>query len=422
MRSIEQVRLDNGLRVVVSEDDTAAAVAVNVWYGVGSRHERAGRTGLAHLFEHLMFQGSANVKAGEHFDRLQAVGATLNGTTSFDRTNYYETVPRGAFELALWLEADRMGGLLEALTQENMDNQRDVVKNERRQRYENQPYGTVHERLFALAFPESHQYHHLPIGSMADLDAASLDDAAGFFRTHYAPRNAVVAIVGDVSTDEATAAAKRYFGGIPAGPAAPEPPDGTVGPLPDQVRQDVTEPVPAEAVYSMWRLPVDGSRGADASELALQVLAGGSSSRLAERLERREQLARGVGAGLSRLVGGTSTGVLAVTLRLGADLETTEAVIDEELERLASEGPDDDELERARALVEHDWLDETSDYAGWANALAHFGCLFGDATLASGVVDRLHAVSGAEVRQAAELLRAERCARVVYHVAEGAVA
>lgn len=309
-----------------------------------------------------------------------------------------------------------MGGLLEALTQENMDNQRDVVKNERRQRYENQPYGTIHERLFTLAFPESHQYHHLPIGSMADLDAASLDDAKGFFRTHYAPHNAVVAIVGDVSADEAVAAAKRYFGGIPAGPAAPPPADGTIGPMTEQVRQDVTEPVPAEAVYSMWRLPVDGSAGADASELALQVLAGGSSSRLVERLERREQLARRVGAGLSRLVGGTSTGTLAVTLRLGADLDATEAVIDEELALLASDGPDDDELERARALVEHDWLDETSDYAGWANALAHFGCLFGDATLAAGIVERLHAVTAAEVKEAAESMRAERCARVVYHV------
>jgi len=180
-------RLPNGLRVVAHHDPTTPVVAVNVWYGVGSRREQPSRTGFAHLFEHLMFQGSRQVPGSGHFSMLQGVGASLNGTTSFDRTNYFETVTRHALDLALWLEADRMGSLLEAVTQENLDNQRDVVKNERRQRYDNVPYGTAYERLFAGLFPAGHPYHHLPIGSMADLDAASLEDVHAFFTTWYAP-------------------------------------------------------------------------------------------------------------------------------------------------------------------------------------------------------------------------------------------
>ena len=191
-------RLANGLRVVLSEDHLTPVAAVCLWYDVGSRHEVKGRTGLAHLFEHLMFQGSASVKGNGHFELVQGAGGSLNGTTSFERTNYFETMPAHQVELALWLEADRMGSLLTALDQESLDNQRDVVKNERRQRYDNVPYGTAFERLAALAYPDGHPYHHTPIGSMADLDAASLEDARAFFRTYYAPGNAVLAVVGDI--------------------------------------------------------------------------------------------------------------------------------------------------------------------------------------------------------------------------------
>ena len=188
--------LANGLRVVVAPDPLAPAAAVNLWYDVGSRHEDVTRTGLAHLFEHLMFQGSRQVASGEHFSLLQAVGGRLNATTSFDRTNYFETVPAHALELALWLEADRMGGLLDALGDDGLANQRDVVKNERRQRYDNQPYGTAWEQLFALGYPEGHPYHHMPIGSMAHLDAVTLADCQEFFRNHYAPDNAVLTVAG----------------------------------------------------------------------------------------------------------------------------------------------------------------------------------------------------------------------------------
>lgn len=216
-------RLANGLRVVLSEDHLTPVAAVCLWYDVGSRHEVKGRTGLAHLFEHLMFQGSAQVKGNGHFELVQGAGGSLNGTTSFERTNYFETMPAHQLELALWLEADRMGSLLAALDDESMENQRDVVKNERRQRYDNVPYGTAFEKLTALAYPEGHPYHHTPIGSMADLDAATLEDARAFFRTYYAPNNAVLSVVGDIDPEQTLAWIEKYFGSIAAHDGKPAP-------------------------------------------------------------------------------------------------------------------------------------------------------------------------------------------------------
>src|SRR6266436_9169057 len=188
--------------LTATEDHLTPVAAVCLWYDVGSRHEAEGRTGLAHLFEHLMFQGSAQVHGNGHFELVQGAGGSLNGTTSFERTNYFETMPAHQLELALWLEADRMGSLLAALDEESLQNQRDVVKNERRQRYDNVPYGTAFERMTALAYPEGHPYHHTPIGSMADLDAVTLDDARAFFRANYAPNNAVLAVVGDIDPEQ----------------------------------------------------------------------------------------------------------------------------------------------------------------------------------------------------------------------------
>ena len=204
---IETTRLDNGLRVVVSEDSSAPVVAVNLWYDVGSRHEPAGQTGFAHLFEHLMFEGSVNVAKTEHMKLIQGAGGSLNATTNPDRTNYFNTVPAEHLELVLWLEADRMGGLVPALTQETLDNQREVVKNERRQRYENVPYGDSWLRLLPLLYPVGHPYHHSTIGSMADLNAADLATFQAFHTAYYAPNNAVLTVVGDVSANEVFALA-----------------------------------------------------------------------------------------------------------------------------------------------------------------------------------------------------------------------
>lgn len=272
-------RLANGLRVVLSEDHLTPVAAVCLWYDVGSRHEVKGRTGLAHLFEHLMFQGSGQVKGNGHFELVQGAGGSLNGTTSFERTNYFETMPTHQLELALWLEADRMGSLLAALDDESMENQRDVVKNERRQRYDNVPYGTAFEKLTALAYPEGHPYHHTPIGSMADLDAATLEDARAFFRTYYAPNNAVLSVVGDIDPEQTLAWIEKYFGSIASHDGKPTPRDGA---LPDtmggELREVVVEEVPARALMCAYRLPEDGTRASDAADLALTILGGGESS------------------------------------------------------------------------------------------------------------------------------------------------
>ena len=392
--------LDNGLRLVVSEDHLAPVVAVNVWYDVGSRHERPGRTGLAHLFEHLMFQGSRNVGPAEHFSLLQGVGATLNGTTSFDRTNYFEAVPTHAYELALWLEADRMGTLLDALTQENLDNQRDVVKNERRQRYDNVPYGTAWEQLFALLYPQGHPYHHLPIGSMADLDATTLDDCVDFFTRHYAPANATLTVVGDVVPDEVVERVEHYFGAIPTLATADPAPDGTIGPRSGEVVDVTHEPVPAETRYEVYRVPAEATPDNDALEVGMQVLAGGGASRLVRRLVREEQVASGVQGGLQGLVGGTDVAVLVGRAATGRSLDDVAKGIDQELARLASDGPSDEELQRARARLTHDWLDQVTTAMGRADVLNRYETLHGDAALADDVLPRIEAVSADAVRDA----------------------
>ncbi len=389
--------LENGLRVVVREDHTAPAVAVNLWYDVGSRHESPGRTGLAHLFEHLMFQGSANVASGEHFGLLEPIGASLNATTSFDRTNYFETVPTGALDLALWLEADRMGGLLAALDQPNLDNQRDVVKNERRQSYDNRPYGTAYERLFALAFPEGHPYHHMPIGSMADLDAASLADVRAFFSTWYGPDNAVLSLVGDVTPQDALARAQRFFGDIaPVSPPDPDPPP-PIRPLDGAALDVVTADVPAPAAYLLWRLPADGDPACDAAAVALRALADGPSSRLEVRLVRRERSAQAVGGGVERLIGGSAVGLVTVRAQDGHEITALESAVAEEITRLAADGPTERELAQARAGAEREYLEDTATFAGQADELGRHATLFGDPALADSVVDRLAAVAAADV-------------------------
>ncbi|HEX2706095.1 MAG TPA: pitrilysin family protein, partial [Candidatus Lustribacter sp.] len=270
---IEERRLPNGLRVVVSEDHTVPTVTVSLWVGVGSRHEVAGRTGFAHLFEHLMFQGSRHVASGEHMSALMAQGSRLNATTWFDRTNYFETVPKGALELALWLEADRHGYLLDALSQENLDNQRDVVKEEKRQRYDNVPYGTALIDVYATLFPPGHPYHHATIGSMEDLDAASLDDVHAFYRRYYGPSNSVLTLVGDVSSDEAFAAVERYFGDLPASAEPPAGPGPQLEPLPEPARLERRQAVPASRLYLAFRLPVDATPEFYAAALAIDAIA-----------------------------------------------------------------------------------------------------------------------------------------------------
>jgi predicted Zn-dependent peptidase len=409
-------RLGNGLRLVLSEDHLNPVAAICVWYNVGSRHEVRGRTGLAHLFEHLMFQGSAQVEGNGHFELVQGAGGWLNGTTSFERTNYFETMPAHQLELALWLEADRMGSLLAALGEESLQNQRDVVKNERRQRYDNVPYGTAFERMIALAYPEGHPYHHVPIGSMADLDAATLADARAFFRANYAPNNAVLAVVGDIDPEQTRRWVEKYFGSIPSYDGKEPPRDGA---LPDimgaEFRAEIREEVPARALMAAYRMPRDGTRDCDAAELALTVLGEGMSSRLYNRLVRRDRTAITAGVGLVRLAGAPSLGWLDVKASSGAEIPQIEAVIDEELARLRAEAPGAEEMERAQALVEREWLDRLGTVAGRADELCRYALLFGDPQLAFTAVNRLLDVTAQEVRAvAAARLRPDNRVVLVY--------
>ncbi|MBI3745526.1 MAG: insulinase family protein [Chloroflexi bacterium] len=395
-------RLANGLRLIIAEDHLAPVAAVNIWYAVGSKHEVPGKTGFAHLFEHVMFQGSAHVSKAEHIGIIQSVGGTMNGTTWLDRTNYFETVPSHQLELALWLEADRMGTLLDALSQENLDNQRDVVKNEKRWSYDNRPYGSWNERTLAGVFPSEHPYHHTAIGSMEDLDAASLEDVKAFFRTHYAPNNAVLSIVGDVDPTVVRGWVEQYFGGIPANPALPIDLGDLSLPLSlgGERREIVPDRVPLPRIYVAFRAPVYGDPRLDALDLAGQILAGGKGSRLHRRLVRDERLAQDVALFSLGLIGGASVTAGWVTARPGVDLGRLEALFWEELQRLATEPPSDDELARAKALTEADELESLQGVAERADRLSMYATLFDDPDLINRMLPRYLAVTPEAIRDA----------------------
>jgi predicted Zn-dependent peptidase len=383
-------RLANGLRLIISEDHLAPVAAVNLWYGVGSKHEQPGKTGFAHLFEHVMFQGSAHVGKAEHMALIQAAGGTLNGTTWLERTNYFETMPSHQVEIALWLEADRMGTLLDALSQENLDNQREVVKNEKRWSYDNRPYGSWTEKLLAAIFPEAHPYHHTTIGSMEDLDAASLDDVKAFFRLHYAPNNAVLSIVGDVEPKQITAWVEKYFGAIPENPDLPVAlPDMSLPPtLGREIREVVPDRVPLPRIHWGFRSPIFGDPRLDALDLAGQILAGGKGSRLHRRLVRDEELAQDVSFFSMGLVGGASVTAGMATARPGVDLVVLETAFWEELEKMGNEPVSDDELARAKALTEADELGALQQVAEKADRLSMYATLFDDPGMINKILPR----------------------------------
>ncbi len=395
-------RLPNGLRLIVAEDHLAPVAAVNVWYDVGSKHEVEGKTGFAHLFEHVMFQGSKHVGKAEHMALVQAAGGTLNGTTWLDRTNYFETVPSHQVELAIWLEADRMGSLLEALSQDNLDNQRDVVKNEKRWSYDNRPYGSWNEKLMGHLFPADHPYHHPTIGSMEDLDAASLDDVRAFFATYYAPNNAVLSVAGDVDRSQVRAWADRYFGPIAANPSIPPLGDLSLPALLGEERREVVEDnVPLPRIYFGFRAPAFGDHGLDALDLAGQLLTGGKGSRIHRRLVREERLAQDVAMFTLPFTGGASVSVGWATVRPGVDVDTVERAYLEELDRLGREAPSDDELARAKALTEADELGALARVEERADRLSMYATLFDDPGLINTMLARYLSVTKEQIRDAA---------------------
>jgi predicted Zn-dependent peptidase len=379
MLKIEDYRLPNGLRVVLNEDHSAPLVAVNLWYHVGSKNERPGRTGFAHLFEHLLFSGSENVGNNEHFRYVQSVGGVLNGSTFFDRTNYYETLPSNYLALGLWLEADRMGFFLSAITQEKLDIQREVVKEERRQRYDNVPYGTAFERLLHLAYDPEYSYHWPTIGSMADLEAASLDDVRDFFRVWYRPDNCTLTVVGDFAPEEARQLVAQYFSDIEAG--GPFPPFTLQRkPAGHEIRETFASQVQLPRLYRLYHLPKMGDADWIHADLLSTVLASDKASRLDRVLVHEKQIAQDVAA---YILPTEATGILMLqaTAREGVSIETIEAAIDEEVAKLSVDGITDDELTRAKNRAEVEYAHQLETFDARADLLGMMATYFGDPSM-----------------------------------------
>jgi zinc protease len=346
----EKLTLPNGLEVILDEDHRTPIVTVNLWYHVGSKDEAERRSGFAHLFEHMMFQGSKHVPEDTFFKQLEKIGATgINGSTTIDRTNYHETVPANQLELALWLESDRMGFLLDHAGEETFKSQRDVVKNERRQRHENAPYGLVREFILAETFPKDHPYHLPTSGSMTDLDAASIGDVHAFFRKYYVPNNATLALSGDFDKKKATALIEKYFGPIPRGADVPRKAPAPVAPHGETVMQ-IDANVELPRVYLTWVTPPSFAAGDAELELAGRVLAGGKTSRLHKRLVHDLQIAQSVSAGQHSSELASEFSVVA-TAKPGHSAEELLRVIDEELGKLRQEGVNDAELTRVKSSI-----------------------------------------------------------------------
>ncbi len=358
----EAFTLDNGLTVIVHEDHKAPIVAVNIWYHVGSKNEKPGRTGFAHLFEHLMFNGSENYN-DDYFRIMERIGATeLNGTTWFDRTNYFQNVPTNALDLTLWMESDRMGHMLGAVDQERLDEQRGVVQNEKRQGL-NQPYGKVWELMPRAAFPAAHPYSWSTIGSMDDLNAASLEDVHEWFKTYYGAANAVLVLAGDIDVETAREKAQLYFGDIPSGPPVQQP-ETWVAKRTGSHREVLQDRVAQARVYKQWNVAEWGTRDAELLELATRVLADGKTSRLFKRLVYDDRTATDVSAWIwpFELAGGF---ILMATAQPGGDLAAVEAALDEELARLIAEGPTDEELGRAKTQLFAEFVRDIEGIGGF---------------------------------------------------------
>jgi zinc protease len=370
--------LDNGLDVIVHEDHDLPIVAVNVWYHVGSKNERPGRTGFAHLFEHLMFEGSEHHDRG-YFPPLQEAGASVNGSTNADRTNYWEVVPPGALDLALWMESDRMGYLLPALTRRKFENQRDVVLNERRQNYENRPYGRVGMALASALYRPDHPYHWLTIGQAADLTAARLEDAHAFFTSYYHPGNASVALAGDVEAGLAIELVRRYFDEIPSGPdVAPV----RVAPprLETEIRGVLADQVEFPRLYLAWHSPALFAPFDAELDLAGDLLANSKTSRLYRTLVYERRVALDVAAfQSSREMSGFFQ--VVATAAPGRTLVEIDAAITEEIDRMATDGPTDDELERGQAQAEGQFvyrLQTVGGFNGKSDQLNAYHTFVGD--------------------------------------------
>ncbi len=408
---LERHRLDNGLEVVLHRDRTLPLVAINLWYHVGSKNESPGRTGFAHLFEHLLFQGSQNVGTNDHFRWIQQAGGVANGSTWYDRTNYYEVLPTHCLDLGLWLESDRMGFFLDAITQEKLDNQREVVINERRQKMDNQPYGRAFERLHELLYPEGHPYRWPVIGYVDDLEAANLDDVRHFFETFYVPRNAVLTLAGDIDYDHALGRIERYFGEIPGGRpvAGPAVPPATGG---GERREVMPDNVQMPRIYMAFHAPPIGDDGWYAADLLAAALTGGKSSPMFEDLVYRRRLAQDVGCYVFPTEV-SATFALISTAKPGVDPAELEAALGEHLARAAGSPIAAEHFERAlsQRLTSHYGQLQTLDRR--ADLLSMFTTFFDDPGGVARQEERYRSVEPKDLRTfAAERLGADRRAMV----------
>ncbi len=398
----ETFTLPNGLEVLLHEDHSVPLVAVNIWYHVGSADEQTGRTGFAHLFEHIMFMGSQHVPTGDFDKLLEGAGGDNNGSTTEDRTNYYEDGPSNALALMLWLDSDRMGFLLPEITAEKVDLQRGVVQNERRQSYENRPYGLAEENILSRLYPPAHPYSWPVIGSMTDLEAATLEDVRQFFRTYYTPNNATLVIAGDLTPRDARGLAERYFGDIPRGPAVTRTP-----PPPVELQADayatLEDRVQLPRVYDAWHTAKAFAADDATLDVLANVLAGGRPSRLYKRLVYDLQIATEVVAFQD---GGRIDGKfeLYATARPGHDLTELQRVIDEELKTLAAAGPTAREVERARNTFEAQFLarlERVGGFGGKADQLNFYNYFVGTPDYFQQDLDRYRKVTPADVQRAA---------------------
>jgi zinc protease len=393
--------LDNGLTLLVHEDHKAPIVAVNVWYHVGSKNEKPGKTGFAHLFEHLMFNGSEHYN-DDYFQAMERIGATdLNGTTSNDRTNYFQNVPSSALEVALWMESDRMGSMIGAINQAKLDEQRGVVQNEKRQG-DNQPYAISEELIQAACFPKEHPYSWTVIGSMKDLNDASLPDVHEWFKTHYGPNNAVLAIAGDITPQAALDKVKQYFGNIPAGPPIDKQ-QVWVAKRTGTHRQTAQDRVPQARVYRVWNVPQWGSEAGDYLDLAGDVLSSGKNSRLYKRLVYDEQIATDVGAGVDGMeIAGLFE--IVVTAKPGVELGRIEKAVDEELQKFLANGPTEAELTRIKNQYRAQFIrgmERIGGFGGKSDILARNMTFAGTPDFYKTTLDRVQKATAADLKNAA---------------------
>ncbi len=416
-----QFQLPNGLNVILHRDTSVPVVSVNVWYHVGSGHERPGRTGFAHLFEHVMFEGSMHVPEGSFDSWLEAAGANNNGSTSVDRTNYYIDLPANALDLALFLESDRMGFLLDDKAPDKINGQRDVVKNEKRQGVDNQPYGQAFIELPAMLYPAGHPYSWSTIGSMDDLTAASFEDVARFFRTYYVPNNASLVIAGDIDVDATRKLVEKWFADVPRGKPVPKLSPPT--PVLDGVkRKTITDRVQLPRIYLGWHTPAHLAPGDATLDIVANLLSGGKNSRLYRRLVYDMQIAQDVSAFQQSQALGSNFFIMA-TARPGESLDKLQAVIDEELGKLRKAPPEAREMTRAVNQIEANFfraMERVGGFGGKADQLNAYYKAAGTPDYFAKDLARYRAVTAEDVKRAAASLSTARRAIVRIHPEETA--